>query len=100
MIETKFGEIENVTVKNQYDSMIGKVFKVLHLKEEGCETLDKYVDSLCRKFFGASKLYFKEENLSMVHILSGMDIDSHSLLRSDIFEVIRIIESIKERCDS
>lgn len=100
MIETKFGKIENDDVKSQYDSMIGKVFKVLHLKEEGCETLDKYVDSLSRKFFGASRLYFREENLSVVHILSGMDIDSHSLLRSDVFEIIKIIESIKERCES
>lgn len=99
MIYTKYGEIENETVKNHFQFMIGKVFKIIHLKEEDCQTIDKYVNSLCRKFFGISKMYFSDEALLIVDVLNGLDFENHDYLRSDIFEIIEIIEYVKKRCE-
>lgn len=96
-METKLGNIENKYLIKSFDKMIGKVFKILHLKEENCITLDKYVDSICRKFIGASNLYFDEEILMIIYVLKGMDLNNHNSIRSDVFEIIKILESLKEK---
>lgn len=99
MINTTVGNVDKKYLKKHFDKMIGKTFKIIHLKEEGCITVDKYVGSLCRKFLGASSLYFSEDIIMIIHILKGLDLDDHDSLRSDIFEIIKILEFLKKRCD-
>lgn len=96
---TKYGEVENKTVIKSLDLIIGKLFKIIHLKEENCKTIDTYVNSLCRKLTGASDTLFPENILIVVFILNGLDLRSHDLIRSDVFEAISIIDSIKKRCE-
>lgn len=96
MLDTAYGCVEKDIVKKHFDKMIGKVFKIIHLKEEDSPTIDFYIKSLSRKFFGASKIYFTEETLFIVDILNGIDFDNHETLRSDVFEIINIIEHIKK----
>lgn len=96
MLNTTYGCVDKEFVIKHFDKMIGKVFKILHLKEENSPTIDFYIKSLSRKFFGSSKIYFTEENLFIVGILNGIDFDNHETLRSDVFEIINVIEHIKK----
>lgn len=96
MLNTTYGCVDKDLVVKHFNKMIGKVFKIMHLKEEESSTLDFYIKSLSRKFFGSSKIYFTEESLFIVGILNGIDIDNHETLRSDVFEIINIIEHIKK----
>lgn len=96
MIKSEYGLVKNEDVINHFQRMIGKSFKIIHLKEEDCQTIDVYIKSLSRKFMGISRVYHREEALMIIDILNGINISDHETLRSDVFEVIKIIEMIKE----
>lgn len=95
MVKTIYGKVENKDIYDNFNFMIGKVFKIIYLKEEDCKTLDIYIKSLSRKFIGISKMYYRKESLSIVNILNGIELDDHKTLRSDVFEIIDVINIIK-----
>lgn len=96
---TKFGEIDNNQIIECLDRYVGRVFQIIPMNENESErdTLPIYVDSLTREFTGNSKILFKERFLEIAGTLQGLKYDNHSLLRTDVFKIIKTIEKLKER---
>lgn len=94
---TKYGLIEEKDILAYLNKMIGRLFKIIPMQEESCNTLDDYVDSLIRELVGNSKIFLSDEFVMMVGTLNGLNYKNHSSLKSDIFKVINIVEKTKEK---
>jgi hypothetical protein len=97
MIKTPYGEIDNEYIYSYLTKLTGRVFKILPMQEEGCETLESYVDSLVREIIGNSRIFMGEEMLIISGTLKGIDFNNHESLRSDVFKITNMIDKIKER---
>lgn len=96
-METKYGVLDSKQIDGYLSKLIGRVFKIIPMSEEECETLDSYVDSLVREILGNSKIFLGDELFSICGTLKGLNFDSHKQLKSDIFKAIALIDKTKER---
>jgi hypothetical protein len=96
-MNTLYGELENIKVVEYLDRLIGRVFKIIPMNEEDCDTLDVYVDSLAREVFGNSSIFLGDELLTIVGTLKGLNFKNHKELKRDIFKTIDLITKAKER---
>lgn len=73
MITVEYGELSNQSMSNYFNFLVGKLFKIMPLKESGCETLDKYLRSLQKELIGNSQLlsFLKDEPqfISLLNII-------------------------------
>lgn len=99
-MDTKYGNIPDITVIKSLKRLTGKVFKILPMREESCDTLDEYVLNLTRELVGTeglvNDLKFNEELISLIstlHVLADNDVDI-DVCRSDVFKSIDIIKKM------
>lgn len=97
---TKYGSIPSNVVLVSLDRLTGKVFKILPMREEECNTLDEYVSNLLRELINTKELVLTlqrdEEFLSLLSTLEGLshnDIDLQ-VCKSDVFKCIEIIKKM------
>lgn len=93
--------MNNEVLEKYLSKMIGRVFKILPLKEKGVDTLEKYIESLSREALGLSKVIdCKGLSVEISSKLRGIDCDCHETLREDVFSVItlinKLIDNVKE----
>lgn len=100
MINTKYGEIPTDVLISSLNRLTGKVFKILPMREENCDTLDEYVKNLLRELINTKSLIrsLKDEGdlLSLLSTLEGMtsnDVDL-DICRSDVFKCMGIIKKM------
>lgn len=96
-MNSRYGAINDDCLDLYLSKLIGRVFKIIPLREENVDTLDLYVDSLIRELVGSSNVFFGDDLLLICGTLKGLDFSNHKLLKSDVFKVIRQIEGIRER---
>lgn len=89
--------IENIKLKQYLNNLINRVFKILPMNEEKCETLDDYVDGLVRELIGNSKMISGDDLLKIVGTLKGMDFKSREKIKSDVFKTINTIEYVVKK---
>lgn len=94
---TRFGELDTDAVDTYLTKLVGRVFKIIPMNEEGCKTLDSYIDSLVREIFGNSFILQGDELLAICGTLKGLNFESHKLMKSDVFKTIDLIYKVKER---
>lgn len=102
-IETKYYAIPNGYFANYFKFLIGRVWKILPMKEEGNKYLKRYMESLQRELIGNMNLveelkydgYFITL-LNKIEFLINENYD-HSICRKEVFECIELVKVIRER---
>jgi hypothetical protein len=99
-METKYGQLPDELLFTYVNGMISKVYKMLPMKQDGLNTLPKYIESTLREFIGQKELVFKlknnEEFLTILGIMESLlKQGDFTKFRSDVFKVINLIERIK-----
>ena len=89
-------------LKNYLQSLINKVYKILPMKEEKCDTLNSYLLSLQNELIGCYKLWsVLEENpqfLSIINIIQYLSTEEYDEAgcKREVFKTIHLIEKINE----
>lgn len=103
MIEVNFGELPEKSFHRYFEYMIGKIYRILPMKEEGCETLASYLESLKVQMIGSYSLYRQliEEPqfmsaLNIIEYLIDNEYDVKTCKR-EVFKAIRLIESVNKK---
>lgn len=99
-MQTKYGSIPDQVIISSLNRLLGKVYKILPMREEECKTLDEYISNLIRELVNTKSLIeslqFEGELLSLLSTLEGLtdnDID-FTLFRSDVFKSMDIIKKM------
>ena len=95
-METKHGKIPSSTMKKYRKSMIDKIWLLIPLKEEGCSTLQSYIERTNRELCGLlNSIVTKDE-----YLVTAMFLLENLIFEEDIevykHDVFRCIELIKE----
>ena len=103
MIKIDYAELSEKTFQNYFKYMINKIYKILPMKEEGCETLATYLESLKIEMIGSYSLYrqLMEEPkfmsaLNIVEYLIDNEYDNTTCKR-EVFKAIRYIEDVNRK---
>ena len=56
-VKIDYAELDESVFQNYFQYMIGKIYKILPMKEEGCKTLTSYLESLKIEMIGSYGLY-------------------------------------------
>lgn len=103
MIKVDYSELSNKSLENYFKFLIGKVYKILPLKEQGNNTLNTYLESLKVELVGNYELLeiLKNEpqfisllNIIQYFISNEFDV---GVCKREVFRAIRIIESINAK---
>lgn len=103
MIETNYDAIPDKLFGNYLDFLIGKVYKILCMREENSKTLGKYMRSLQRELIGNQQLIINLKYdsdflslLSKIEFLIYNDVDLPTY-KKDIFDSISLIKKMQEK---
>ncbi len=101
-IKTKYYAIPNQYFANYFKFLIGRVWKILPMQEEGNVHLKKYMESLQRELIGNMNLVESLKSngyfitlLNKIEFLISGEYD-HSVCRKEVFECIGLVEKISE----
>jgi hypothetical protein len=99
-MDTKYGCIPDQVIISSLNRLTGKVYKILPMREEKCNTLDEYVVNLLRELINTNSLIeslqFEGDLLSLISTLEGLinnDIDI-TVCKSDVFKSLGIIKKM------
>lgn len=102
-VRVDYAELDERAFHNYFKYMIGKIYKILPMKEEGCKTLTTYLESLRVEMIGSYKLYRQliEEPqfmsaLNIIEYLIDGEYDA-TVCKREVFKAIRNIESINDK---
>jgi len=99
-MNTKYGKLPNEVVVTSLKRLVGKVYKILPMREEKCETLDEYVENLLRELINHKELIehlkYEEELMSLINTLEGLKNNEleFSIFRSDVLKSLSIIKKM------
>lgn len=103
MVKTKYQSIPNEYFGNYLNFLVGRVWKILPMSEEGNINLKSYMESLQRELIGNMNLI---ENLkydgyfitllNKIEYLINEDCE-HYICRKEVFGCIGIIKKLSER---
>lgn len=103
MIKVDYGELSNQSLENYFKFLIGKVYKILPLKEQDNNTLSTYLESLKVELVGNYELLEILKNepqfISLLNIIQYFISNEFDVrvCKREVFRAIRIIESINEK---
>lgn len=102
-IETKYYAIPNGYFANYFNFLIGRVWKILPMKEEGNKYLKRYMESLQRELIGNMNLVEELKHdgyfitlLNKIEFLINGEY-SHDICRKEIFECVELIKKLQNR---
>lgn len=61
-METYYGNISPALFDSYIRSLTGRVWKLLPMKQEGCETLCEYIDSLIKELHSVNEVFLEHPN--------------------------------------
>ncbi len=103
MIEIKYGELPKKSLERYFKFLVNKVYKILPMKEEKCDTLKQYLESLQVELIGNSELlsFLTDEPqfislLNIIQYLITCEYDNKACKR-EVFKAIKLIESINSK---
>lgn len=90
------GKIDNESLQDYFKNLIGRLWKILPLKEQQCFTLDKYLFNLKLELMGGEELLLKSglfiELLNNLEALTTME--KKEDYKPQVFRCINICEKI------
>lgn len=103
MIEVKYGELPKKSLEEYSKYLINKVYKILPMKEENCQTLTQYLEGLQVELIGNSELVTLLSNepkfislLNIIQYLISQDYDN-KMCKREVFKAINLIENISQK---
>lgn len=87
-------------LKSYLHNLVNKVYKILPMKEEKCETLNSYLLSLQNELIGCYKLWLiLEDNpqfLAVINIIKYLSTEEYdeATCKREVFKAIHLIEKI------
>lgn len=103
MIEVKYGQLSPVTFERYFNFLVGKMYKILPMKEENCETLHQYIESLQVELIGNGDLVniLVEEPMfiSLLNIIQFFISNEFNVrvCKREVFRAISLIEQINAK---
>jgi hypothetical protein len=102
MIEVKYGILPDKYFANYLDFLINQLYKSLCLKEENCDTLISYLQSLQCELIGSKELIsaFKNDSrvislLNKIQYLIATPEIEQKVFKKEIFSCISIVEKLQ-----
>ena len=87
-------------LKSYLHNLVNKVYKIMTMKEEKCETLNSYLLSLQNELIGCYKLWLiLEDNpqfLAVINIIKYLSTEEYdeATCKREVFKAIHLIEKI------
>lgn len=103
MIEVKYGELSKKSLQRYCKFLINKVYKILPMKEEKCDTLKQYLESLQVELIGNSQLleFLVDEPqfISLLNIIQYLISDNYDnkVCKREVFKAINLIEEVNKK---
>jgi hypothetical protein len=100
-MNTKYGNIPDQLVISYLERLTGKVYKILPMKEEKCNTLDEYIENLLRELI-SNKDVIEEQKYEgdMMTLINTMNAligqECFDEFRSDVLKSLNIIKKMKK----
>lgn len=90
---TKYGHASYKQCENYKSRLIDRIFKILWLKEQVCDTTDTYIESLIYELYGINILFINNGNfISLIGLLEMIKVETcHSKYKQKIFQCINDI---------
>lgn len=97
----KYGTLPSTQIHEEKIRLQGAIYKLLPLKEDGYEFLDKYFNSLLLRLNGLNSIFMEQaEIVTLMSILESARYETDfDLYRKDILDACALVNQIKE-CDS
>ncbi len=103
MMKIDYGELSSKSMENYFNFLVGKIYKILPMKEQNYMTLNEYLKSLQVELVGNSDLLLILKNepqfvslLNIIQYFINNEYDNHTCKR-EVFKAIKIIENIKAK---
>ncbi len=103
MTRTNCGYIADELYESYLDSLVGRFYKILPLKEEGSETLNIYIESFMSELVGSRKLVLLLNNdanfmvlINTLQFLLDNEYDNKTCKR-EIMKCISIAKKLKKK---
>ena len=95
---TKYGYIADEHFKKYINSIVGKIYAILPMKEEGVPTVEEYISSLNRELIENINVFKQSECvLSVVCLLNNIiDEEDHSIYRKEVLHCCNIMSKAGE----
>lgn len=98
-LQTNYGDIVPNVFCEYKKKLINRVYKILPMKEEKCETLNKYISSLIRELVGAKLMseYIEDKETFAIIIFTLEQLkDEEDLLivKQEVFKTIKLIKQM------
>lgn len=72
-MESKYGHVCPLFTKNYIDGLSGRIFKLLPLREEGCTTIPKNIESICCELNGFLE-YIPQPSITSNYVMAIISI--------------------------
>ena len=97
-LQTKYGSLRKDKFDKYKRSVIGRIYAILPMKEEGAETVKEYIESLNRELVKNIDVFGPCEHILSVvclleHIISE---DNHSVYRKEVLHCCSIMSRVGE----
>ena len=99
MIRSSYGNIPKEILEEYKDRLVGRVYKILPMKEEKVETWDAYIESLLFELVGHKDLIKGLDNnsdfISLLSILEGLiGEDDLEVIRREVFKSLNLVKEM------
>ena len=100
---TEYGGVSDVMLLNRFDTLVNQFFKILPIRENNEETLQKYIDSLLREMIGMGELLKTigddDLYLTLLSTLNYMRVHPCDVgtVKTDVFKCIRVIKKLQKK---
>jgi len=101
MIEVKYGQIPNEIFNNYLKYLVGKLFKVLPMKEQEVSSLNTYLRSLQIELIGSTELIgmlkYDAEFLSLMNTIQFLIENNfdNATCKREVFRCISILKNLQ-----
>lgn len=95
-METKYGNIPSSSFEKYRKSMIDKIWLLIPLKEEGCATLDSYIERVNRELSGMMNCLVNHEEyiMTVMCLLENLKTEENfKTYKHDVFRCCELIKS-------
>lgn len=99
MIESNYGKLPEELIEEYKDRLVGRVYKILPMKEENVGTWNAYIESLLFELVGHKDLIKglddNSDFISLLSILEGLiGEEDLTVVRREVFKSLNLIKRI------
>lgn len=102
-MKSKYGDLPDEILEVYLQKLVGRIFKILPMREEECETLQVYLNSLMIELIGnrdlICELKYEPDFLTLLGTLEYFvnNRDEVHVYKREIFKMIEIIKDLKRK---